>query len=176
MNSFLPAISIAPQKDTSPSPCDMCMSPILRRAPGTKTGNQTVHPLDRFLMSQFPPFSLPGTVRAPSLAILSHTSQLPPFSRKCPSFPSMAPLGSGRHLNNEIIRQIRARIRNNSLRYKINRPLTARGRVERQPHNVFSIGVPSSATREASRSFQILSSSALWSKVGSKAVSHTKAT
>jgi len=36
------------------------MSPMLRLAPSTKTGKYTLQPLDRFLMSQFPPFSRPG--------------------------------------------------------------------------------------------------------------------
>lgn len=36
-------ISMAPQKETSPSPWLKCMSPILRFAPSTKTGKYTCH-------------------------------------------------------------------------------------------------------------------------------------
>ena len=39
---------------------EKCMSPIESSAPSQKTGKYTVHPLDKFLMSQFPPFSRPG--------------------------------------------------------------------------------------------------------------------
>lgn len=34
------------------------MSPTLKLAPGTKTGNQILDPRDKFLMSQFPPCSI----------------------------------------------------------------------------------------------------------------------
>ncbi|KAL3813670.1 hypothetical protein ACJIZ3_014938 [Penstemon smallii] len=68
-----PLISIAPQNVTSPSPCEKCISPVLRFAPSTNTGRYTFEPLLRFLMSQFPPFSLPGIVLAASLAILSQS-------------------------------------------------------------------------------------------------------
>ena len=36
-------ISMAPQKETSPSPWLKCMSPILKLAPSTKTGKYTCH-------------------------------------------------------------------------------------------------------------------------------------
>lgn len=55
------------------------MSPVLRLAPSTNTGRYTLEPLLRFLISQFPPFSLPGIVLAASFAILSH-SGLPSLS------------------------------------------------------------------------------------------------
>jgi hypothetical protein len=51
--SMKPDISIAPQNDTSPSPCEKCISPIDKLAPSTKTGKYTVHPRDKFLISQF---------------------------------------------------------------------------------------------------------------------------
>lgn len=73
LSSRKPLISIAPHNETSPSPCEKCMSPVLRFAPSTKTGRYTFEPLLRFFMSQFPPFSLPGTVLAASLAIFSHS-------------------------------------------------------------------------------------------------------
>lgn len=91
-----PAISIAPQNEISPSPSilvfshqtisfffrgktragggvrEKCKSPTLNFAPGTCTGKYTLLPLDKFFISQFPPCSgLPGTVRAPSAAILA---------------------------------------------------------------------------------------------------------
>jgi len=64
---------MAPQNEISPSPCEKCMSPVLRLAPSTNTGRYILEPLLRFLMSQFPPFSLPGIVLAASFAILSHS-------------------------------------------------------------------------------------------------------
>jgi hypothetical protein len=47
-----PDISIAPQNDTSPSPCEKCISPIDKLSPSTKTGKYTVHPCYKFLISQ----------------------------------------------------------------------------------------------------------------------------
>lgn len=73
LSSRKPLISIAPQNDTSPSPWEKCISPVLRFAPSTNTGRYTFEPLLRFFISQFPPFSLPGIVLAASLAILSHS-------------------------------------------------------------------------------------------------------
>lgn len=84
-------------------------------------------------MSQLPPFSRPGTVRAASPATLSQASSLPILAEKCPSSPSIAPFGLGRH---------------------------ASGRVINTPHRVFSCGVPSSATSAASRVFHMSKSSA----------------
>ncbi|KAM0937427.1 hypothetical protein DsansV1_C25g0188351 [Dioscorea sansibarensis] len=52
------------------------MSPVLRFAPSTNTGRYTFEPLLRFLISQFPPFSLPGIVLAASFAIFSHSELL----------------------------------------------------------------------------------------------------
>lgn len=73
LSSRKPLISIAPQKETSPSPWEKCMSPVLRFAPSTNTGRYIFEPLLRFLMSQLPPFSRPGIVLAASLAIFSHS-------------------------------------------------------------------------------------------------------
>lgn len=42
LSSKNPLISMAPQNDTSPSPCEKCMSPIDRLAPSTKTGRYTL--------------------------------------------------------------------------------------------------------------------------------------
>lgn len=51
---------------------EKCKSPTLNFAPGTCTGKYTLLPLDKFFISQLPPCSgLPGTVRAPSAAILA---------------------------------------------------------------------------------------------------------
>lgn len=72
-SSRKPLISIAPQNEISPSPCEKCMSPVLRFAPSTNTGRYIFEPLLKFFMSQFPPFSLPGIVLAASLAIFSHS-------------------------------------------------------------------------------------------------------
>ena len=62
--------------------CEKCMSPMLKLAPSTKTGKYTLQPLDRFLMSQFPPFSRPGICtwlsaasRMPSASGGSHVEQ-----------------------------------------------------------------------------------------------------
>lgn len=77
LSSRKPLISIAPQNEISPSPWEKCMSPVLKFAPSTKTGRYIFEPLLRFLISQFPPFSLPGIVLAASLAIFSH-SGVPP--------------------------------------------------------------------------------------------------
>lgn len=85
LSSRKPLISIAPQNATSPSPCEKCISPVLRLAPSTNTGRYTLEPLLRFLMSQFPPFSLPGIVLAASLAIFSH-SGLPSLICKLTSY------------------------------------------------------------------------------------------
>lgn len=83
-----PAISIAPQNDISPSPCEKCKSPTENFAPLTCTGKYTLLPRDRFLISQFPPCSgRPGTVRAPSLPTFSLTSLL--------AVPAWTLLGSG---------------------------------------------------------------------------------
>ena len=73
LRSRKPLISIAPQNETSPSPWEKCISPVLRLAPSTNTGRYIFDPLLRFFMSQFPPFSLPGIVLAASLAIFSHS-------------------------------------------------------------------------------------------------------
>ena len=63
----MPAISIAPQNEISPSPCEKCKSPTLNLAPLTWIGRYVLLPRLRFLISQFPPCSgLPGMVRAPS--------------------------------------------------------------------------------------------------------------
>ena len=97
LRSRKPDISMAPQKETSPSPCEKCMSPIERLPPGTKTGRYTTQPRERFLMSQLPPFSRPGTVRAASPPVLSHVESLPIFSVKWPILPSIAPTLLGRH-------------------------------------------------------------------------------
>jgi len=35
---------MAPQKDTSPSPCEKCISPMDKLAPSTKTGKYILHP------------------------------------------------------------------------------------------------------------------------------------
>ena len=48
LSSRKPLISMAPQKETSPSPCEKCMSPMLRLAPSTNTGKYTRQPRDRF--------------------------------------------------------------------------------------------------------------------------------
>lgn len=67
-----PAISMAPQKEISPSPWLKCKSPTLNFAPGTRTGRKTWEPRLRFLISQLPPCSgRPGIVRAPSRPIFS---------------------------------------------------------------------------------------------------------
>jgi hypothetical protein len=72
LSVMTPAISIAPQKLISPSPCEKCRSPTLNFAPLTCTGRNTLLPRERFLMSQFPPCSgRPGIVRAPSLPIFA---------------------------------------------------------------------------------------------------------
>ena len=82
-------------------------------------------------MSQLPPFSRPGTVRAASPATLSH-DESPIIVAQWPSFPSIAPLGLGKQ---------------------------ASGRVAMCLTSVFSLSVPSSATSAASRSFHISRSS-----------------
>ena len=46
--------SIAPQNDSSPSPCEKCRSPTLRFAPSTKTGNQHLLPCEIREMSELP--------------------------------------------------------------------------------------------------------------------------
>lgn len=70
-----PAISIAPQNEISPSPCEKWRSPTLNFAPLTCTGKKTLLPRERFLISQLPPCSgRPGIVRAPSLPIFSFRS------------------------------------------------------------------------------------------------------
>lgn len=84
-------------------------------------------------MSQLPPFSRPGTVRAASDATLSHAASAPILLEQCPSVPSIAPLLFGRH---------------------------ASGRVWQYPQVVFWAGVPSSSTKAFSRSFHIARSSA----------------
>src|SRR5699024_11549326 len=47
-------------------------------APSTNTEKKDLDPFDNFLISQFPPFSLGGTVRAPSLATRSKSSPFKP--------------------------------------------------------------------------------------------------
>jgi len=78
---------MAPQNEISPSPCEKCMSPVLRLAPSTNTGRYILEPLLRFFMSQFPPFSLPGIVLAASFAILSHSDVLSSiYKRVCSKY------------------------------------------------------------------------------------------
>lgn len=84
-------------------------------------------------MSQLPPFSRPGTVRAASAAIRSHSGSLPALAAQCPNLPSIAPLGLGS---------------------------VASGRVAITEQSVFCAGVPSSATSARSRSFHMARSSA----------------
>ena len=45
-----PAISMAPQKEISPSPCEKCRSPTLNLAPSTWRGRYTLLPRLRFWM------------------------------------------------------------------------------------------------------------------------------
>lgn len=72
--AITPAISMAPQKEISPSPWLKCRSPTLNFAPLTCTGRKVLEPLPSVLMSQLPPCSgLPGIVLAPSLPIFSFT-------------------------------------------------------------------------------------------------------
>lgn len=82
-----PAISMAPQKEISPSPWQKWMSPADSSPPFTYTGRKTFDPIERFLMSQFPPCSLGGMDRAPSLLTLSAASP--------ESLPTTAPLSVG---------------------------------------------------------------------------------
>eukprot|EP00960_Hanusia_phi_P030722 748807-Hanusia_phi.AAC.5 len=70
-----------------------------RFAPSTNTGKYTLHPLERFLMSQLPPFSRPGTVLAASSATFFHCSV--PVGIP----PRHAPLGSGKQARGRVCRQ-----------------------------------------------------------------------
>ena len=46
-------------------------------------------------MSQLPPFSRPGTVRAASAATRSHSASFPALVAQWPILPSIAPAGLG---------------------------------------------------------------------------------
>ena len=63
---------------------------------------RALQPVERFLMSQLPPFSRPGTVRAASAAIESHDSSLPILAEKWPSSPSIAPFALGKHASGRV--------------------------------------------------------------------------
>lgn len=109
---MIPAISMAPQKEISPSPSgygesvrihyvsremkrgrtdnarEKCRSPTENLAPLTCTGKYTLLPLERFLMSQLPPCSgRPGMVLAPSLPTFAFVSSS--------AVPACTLLGSG---------------------------------------------------------------------------------
>jgi len=53
-------------------------------------------------MSQFPPFSRPGTVRAASDATRSHTESAPILLEQWPSLPSIAPLLFGKQASGRV--------------------------------------------------------------------------
>ena len=78
-------------------PWDRC-----QLARGSSGVRRALQPVERFLMSQLPPFSRPGTVRAASAAIESHDSSLPILAEKWPSSPSIAPLALGRHASGRV--------------------------------------------------------------------------
>lgn len=78
----------SPARRVPARPPGPAASPSRQPAGLTKTGSHTRQPRVRFLMSAFPPFSRPGTVRAASPAICSH-SGVPAGTA-----PSSAPLAS----------------------------------------------------------------------------------
>lgn len=74
---IMPAISMAPQNEISPSPCEKCRSPTENLAPSTCTGRYTLLPRERFLMlgfANFGSYSVISQMRAFHLHVPTYRS------------------------------------------------------------------------------------------------------